>query len=142
LLSGDVADWSADAEAAGPSCGSSQYQTSNRVCLDSKRLLVPDPSCCPPQEAICEQGMKDSSISTITSATTPDNAAANHIFNTLGFYHSHTVDVWPAFPALREYEAKVGFVPGQSPPDRPGQLSMLDFIPGEHNSLHKANTNT
>jgi len=95
-----------------------------------------------PQEAICEQGMKDSSISTITSATTPDNAAANHIFNTLGFYHSHTVDVWPAFPALREYEAKVGFVPGQSPPDRPGQLSMLDFIPGEHNSLHKANTNT
>eukprot|EP00775_Hariotina_reticulata_P008175 gene8175-8366_t len=106
--------------------GSSMFLFGLRVCESARGRGVARKL----MEAICERGMEDSSISTITSATTPDNAGANRIFNALGFHHSHTVDLWPAYSALGEYEAAVGFVPGESPAPPPGQITMLDFIPG------------
>eukprot|EP00878_Enallax_costatus_P021573 GHUV01022850.1.p1 GENE.GHUV01022850.1~~GHUV01022850.1.p1 ORF type:complete len:254 (+),score=56.54 GHUV01022850.1:108-869(+) len=82
-------------------------------------------------EAVCGSSEEFGPIQSISSTTIPENPATVHLFNTLGFKHTHTVDVWPSYEALSRYEREVDVQLTGAPP-RTEQLqeqpNMLDVL--------------
>lgn len=87
-------------------------------------------SCCL-QEAVCQCSEEFGPVQQVITATIPQNPTAIHLFNTLGFQHTHTVDMWPSYDALSQYEQTVGWKYTGVPPttqELQEQLNMVDVL--------------
>jgi hypothetical protein len=86
------------------------------------------------QAHVCCGAAQPRHIRQLLTTTIPQNTAALRVLTGLGFAHSHTVDRWPQESRQFAYESAVGFKPNTNPEQpvlsAPGQLHMLDHLPG------------
>lgn len=93
------------------------------------------------QEDINQRYNEHGPVQTIFSATIPEQAVAIHIFNTLGYTHTHTIEIWPSYAALGQYEDAAGVTLSIHPPGMEfvqALPSMIDFLGGQESSIGAA----